>query len=698
MPQLRSSSIKECASHLSLSETPTNNPVKSKWTSSITASFLMGAALSSHFFGYECARAASISLLASKDIGLGTEALTYTVAVGSPAGAVVLYLYARSIKLVGPQSTLRISEAMCIFHMLVLVVLFNYGYINGYTGGILVVCYYSFREIYVSLLSTQYWSFIASVLDTRKSGNLVSIAGSVSVSSALGGCAVEYLVHWFGVSGLLVTSLAATVMSTAFSEMAYSIAESDADGRARLHKDRPPRVSADGTPLPKRNNIWIEFWHIMYRSNTLRLLYVEAVCHQLVTNTLNLMFHEALRENIADNAARAVAVGRFFASVNVASCTLQIFVLPSILSTATLPQVLRGMPALLLFTTVLGYLKPSITAIMISFGTMKVLEYSIMTAAGEMIYMPMSHDDRYLGKEVIRFFGHKLGKSWSSLVLTSAVSRLNPSTSFMSMWATGATLVWSCATQVLSTHLIDREEVLKKETTALEKKQKEQLEDESVSCTTSESAESTDALVTECDNEGDSTSAPVPVPVPVPVPQEGTASPRDRDWYMGDAPVEEVEGGTGRDRGAGAGAGVVKNDSRSIGLRRRKHVKESVLVDSDEIVESVAETVGNGTSSHQHRHGRHRHHRKTNDHLSEQIAVTDAQSNSSQSESNSISLGERVRSGSSGFLVRIGSALVSLSQLGEAQSNLQQPNTPTRHPTSRRNPFGSNERLPSVKE
>jgi ATP/ADP translocase len=43
-------------------------------------------------------------------------------------------------------------------------------------------------------------------------------------------------------------------------------------------------------------------------------------------------------------------------------------------------------------------------------GTMKVLEYSIMTAATEMIYMPMSHDDRYLGKEVIRFFGHKLGR------------------------------------------------------------------------------------------------------------------------------------------------------------------------------------------------------------------------------------------------------------------------------------------------
>ena len=39
------------------------------------------------------------------------------------------------------------------------------------------------------------------------------------------------------------------------------------------------------------------------------------------------------------------------------------------------------------------------------------LEYSIMTSATEMIYMPMGHEHRYLGKELIRFFGHRMGKS-----------------------------------------------------------------------------------------------------------------------------------------------------------------------------------------------------------------------------------------------------------------------------------------------
>lgn len=429
---------------------------------SLNACYLMTAALVSHFFGYECARAASMSLIASKEIGLGSEALTYTVAVGSPAGAIVLYLYARSIRLFGPRTTLRVSEIAVLLMMFVMCSFCSS--LEGFSGRLMVILYYSFREIYVSLLSTQHWSFIATILGTRNSRFVVSFAGSVSVSSALGGCAVEALVKHWGVYGLLTTAFLATFLSTCFAELAYILALTQGNyGSLFVPKNNHNAVankdvdSSNNNSNKKQPNIWIEFWYIMYRSPTLRLLYVEAIAHQLVTNTLNLMFHDALRNGIADNATRAVVVGRFFATVNIASCTLQIFILPSVLCAATLPDVLRAMPLLMLFTSVLSWLRPSLTSLMLSFGTMKVLEYSIMTAAGEMIYMPMSHDDRYLGKEVIRFFGHKLGKSGSSLLLSTASSRLQPSSATMSSWAGAATIIWGVATHILSYHLATRD-------------------------------------------------------------------------------------------------------------------------------------------------------------------------------------------------------------------------------------------------
>ena len=76
---------------------------------------------------------------------MGSEALTYTVALGSPAGAIVLYLYARSIRLLGPQSTLRISEFWCI--LLKILVFLLCSNLSGLWGQAIVVFYYSFREM-----------------------------------------------------------------------------------------------------------------------------------------------------------------------------------------------------------------------------------------------------------------------------------------------------------------------------------------------------------------------------------------------------------------------------------------------------------------------------------------------------------------------------------------------------------------------
>ena len=87
----------------------------------IRACQLMALGLAFHFFGYECARAASISLISSKSLGLGSEALSYTVFVGFPASALVFYLYAKSIKKYGPRFTLRVSEIACCAQLIFMV-------------------------------------------------------------------------------------------------------------------------------------------------------------------------------------------------------------------------------------------------------------------------------------------------------------------------------------------------------------------------------------------------------------------------------------------------------------------------------------------------------------------------------------------------------------------------------------------------
>ena len=70
--------------------------------------------------------------------------------------------------------------------------------------------------------------------------------------------------------------------------------------------------------------------------------------------------------------------------------------------------------------------------------------------------MPMSHDHRYLGKELIKFFGHRMGKSGATLLLSAASAHFSPSMRTQSLWSFVITAAWSGVTLVLSNHLAAR--------------------------------------------------------------------------------------------------------------------------------------------------------------------------------------------------------------------------------------------------
>ena len=106
---------------------------------------------------------------------------------------------------------------------------------------------------------------------------------------------------------------------------------------------------------------------------TLQLMFIEALVHQCCSNMLNMMFHDGLRTGVPQDSARAVLVGRFFATVNIAACVLQIFVMPSVLSHSTLPQVLSAIPLILLAIVVGGFIYPCLLSVMLAFGSLKVL-------------------------------------------------------------------------------------------------------------------------------------------------------------------------------------------------------------------------------------------------------------------------------------------------------------------------------------
>lgn len=380
------------------------------------------------------------------------------MAVGSPASALVLYLYTKSIKCNGSQITLRISSIFCILVFFFMAM--NCGSVSGWQGKAAVVTFYAFREIYVSLLSTQQWAFISTTLDKSTSGYLVSFTGVVSVASAIGGATVERLVTLGGVQGLLVTSFITTVAALVCAERAHAVLH-NASSKKAPRKDQTSTASdgqKESKPAAKRLGFWSDSWQLIRSHKILQILFLEAVTHQMCTNMLNMTFHNGLRSSALANDIKAKMVGRFFAAVNVASCAMQIFVLPAVLSQESLPRVLQVMPFVVVAAVLIGLVQPGLLAAMMGFGSMKVLEYSVMNSASEMIYVPLGTEVRYVGKELIKFFGHKLGKSAASLTLSALFSSCEPSLQTQAIWGAGVTIVWGLVIRRLCQHLSQADE------------------------------------------------------------------------------------------------------------------------------------------------------------------------------------------------------------------------------------------------
>jgi hypothetical protein len=387
--------------------------------------------------------------------------------------------------------------------------------VQGIWAQILVICFYAFREIYVSLLSTQQWAFISMSLDKNTSGYLVSFSGIVSIASSVGGCTVVQLVNVGGVQGLLVTTVVATILGLICAEVANSMSEYEkkqhispppsetnsprdpknpsssltsskipfkqSKPQSLLHQSvsgssskqqhqlqqqqwkssSSPSVSTKSN-IPK-SSFWRDSWALITTNYVLQVLFYEALSHQFCSNMLNLMFHNALRSSTHSNEVKAKLVGRFFAVVNVSASLLQCFVFPLFLNQATLPYILRYLPFIIFFAILLGVIHPGTITVMIGFGSIKILEYSVMHSAAEMIYMPLGHELRYVGKELVKFFGTKVGKSISSLILSLVINQLNLSLSVQSIIGAGLTIVWGFTIFRLSDYLLQRERMIKKE-------------------------------------------------------------------------------------------------------------------------------------------------------------------------------------------------------------------------------------------
>jgi len=75
------------------------------------------------------------------------------------------------------------------------------------------------------------------------------------------------------------------------------------------------------------------------------------------------------------------------------------------------------MPSIHLFAIGYAVYDPSIFSVGLAFFLFKAFDYSLFRAAKEVLYVPLSFDERYRTKQIIDVFAYRTGKGASSVVI-----------------------------------------------------------------------------------------------------------------------------------------------------------------------------------------------------------------------------------------------------------------------------------------
>lgn len=430
----------------------------------------MALAMACHYLGYSLARPISIALFTSASTGYkgSAAAFPFAMAFVSPAALLLLVGYGSVLERFGPRGALMQSTAFCslivTLSAIAIEVFLRTGLMVGSIPAVKLITgpLFIFREAYVQLLTSQYWSFMASVMTPNESAKWFGpIAGLTSIASAVAGVAVSPLVERIGLSGALMGTGLMLMLSLVGASAAYEIADKNGFTPTDTSERQSKAAAKAGKPDIHKAGILKKAKHLFARVPVLWALFLEILASQGLATVLNVCFVARLGTAIPDDSERAGYVGIFFALINVVTMVLQFGILPPLMTLIEPKDLWRAIPVVsLLFTGFQALQKnPSLYTISASLAAMKISEYSARRMLDEMIYVPLDFESRFLGKEVIGVFGYRFGKSIMSLALSGLTSVMdNFGLQELSILSNGVALVWMGTAWRLSNYVPTRQE------------------------------------------------------------------------------------------------------------------------------------------------------------------------------------------------------------------------------------------------
>jgi AAA family ATP:ADP antiporter len=328
------------------------------------------------------------------------EIRSYAVALQALMLLFFIPIYGKFSRRFDSYRYMQIVTAICVATLL------GFAGLGKYGVSISVV-YFVWLGAYSVLIIAQFWAF-ASELYSREAGErlFVIVALGASLGAWLGSAVSRELVEHLDAYGLIFCGAFTLFLSSLPAKRAsISLPESSRGDHEESEVSQPSLFAGFQLVLGRRYLMLLAAFVIM-------LNLVNTTGEYLLASLIENMYAEGIA-NGAISSDKGTYVGRFYSGfyfmVNLLGVLIQFFAVSRLLRHAGFSIALLLTP-LVVF---LGYASLAILPILAWFRYFKVVEnsmdYSLQNTARQMLYLPLSRQEKYEGRAVIDSFGQRIG-------------------------------------------------------------------------------------------------------------------------------------------------------------------------------------------------------------------------------------------------------------------------------------------------
>ncbi len=259
---------------------------------------------------------------------------------------------------------------------------------------------YIWKDVYIVVLVEVFWTYANMIVPVKTARWLY---GGFLLCGTVGSVAAELTVgviaeRWGTMTALTMVLPLFVVLAVVcgFAARAFPIEEVPEKREAK-----PGVLSA---------------FSVLRSSRYVMILLALVAVVQVAITLVDYQFNHEVAEAFSDQDRRTQVIGQIYATINIAAFALQLGC-GLILRYVGVPITLLALPVILGATVLVGMVSPRFLTTAIAKVVSKAFDYSLFRAAKEILYIPLTTDEKTRGKAVVDIFGYRVAKAGASLLI-----------------------------------------------------------------------------------------------------------------------------------------------------------------------------------------------------------------------------------------------------------------------------------------